>query len=116
MILCTIFTSTGQLLWKAGALRITFSNPLTFFNFPFIAGCLLYVMGSILLILALRKGDLSVLYPVVATSFVWVSLLAPIFFPTESLNWWKVAGVSLIIFSILSPDAPTLRRRSGGRS
>lgn len=100
MIACTIFTSAGQLLWKAGALKISFSNPLSFFNIPFIAGCLLYVIGSLLLILALQRGDLSVLYPVIATSYVWVSIFAPLFFPTEIMNIWKWLGVLLILFSV----------------
>ncbi len=100
MIACTIFTSAGQLLWKAGSLQIIFSNPLTFFNFPFIVGCVSYVVGSILMILAFKKGELSVLYPVVATSYVWVSILAPLFFPNEIMNGWKWVGVLLIIFSI----------------
>ena len=100
MIACTIFTSAGQLLWKAGALKISFLNPLTFFNLPFIAGCVLYVIGSLLLIMALREGELSILYPVIATSYVWVSIFAPLFFPTEIMNGWKWAGVLLILFSV----------------
>lgn len=100
MIACTIFTSAGQLLWKAGSLKIIFSNPLTFLNFLFIVGCVSYVAGSILMILAFKKGELSVLYPVVATSYVWVSILAPLFFPNEAMNGWKWAGVLLILFSI----------------
>ena len=100
MIACTVFTSAGQLLWKAGAERISFSNLLTFFNLPFLGGCVFYVFGSLLLIIALKKGELSVLYPIVATSYVWVSILAPFFFPTESMNSWKWMGVLLILFSI----------------
>ena len=52
------------------------------------------------MILAFKKGELSVLYPVVATSYVWVSILAPFFFPSETMNGWKWAGVLLILFSI----------------
>ncbi|HLD39955.1 MAG TPA: EamA family transporter [Candidatus Nanoarchaeia archaeon] len=100
MIACTIFTSSGQMFWKAGALRINFSNPFTFFNVPFIVGCLLYIVGSVLMILALKKGELSMLYPIIATSYVWVSILAPFFFPTEVMNVWKWAGVLLILCSI----------------
>ncbi len=100
MIACTIFTSAGQLLWKAGSLRISFSNLLTFFNLPFVAGCGLYVIGSLLMILALKKGELSVLYPVVATSYVWVGLLAPVFFLGDSLNPWKLTGILVILASI----------------
>ena len=100
MIACTIFTSVGQLLWKAGAIKINFHDPFTFFNVPFLLGCALYVIGSLLLILALKNGELSVLYPIVATSYVWVSILAPFFFPQETMNGWKWAGVLLILGSI----------------
>jgi len=100
MIACTIFTSAGQLLWKAGSLRISFSNLLTFFNLPFVLGCGLYVIGSLLMILALKKGELSVLFPVVATSYVWVGLLAPVFFPGDGLNPWKLTGILIILASI----------------
>ncbi|MDP3698605.1 MAG: EamA family transporter [Nanoarchaeota archaeon] len=101
MLACTIFTSSGQMFWKAGALRINFSDPFSFFNAPFILGCLLYIVGSILMILALKKGELSMLYPIIATSYVWVSILAPFFFPNESMNVWKWAGVLLILFSVI---------------
>ena len=100
MAACTIFTSAGQLLWKAGALKISFSNPLTFFNLAFMVGCLSYIIGSILMILAFKKGELSMLYPVIATSYVWVSIFAPLFFPMEVMNIWKWAGVLLILFSV----------------
>ena len=100
MIACTIFTSAGQLLWKAGSLRINFSDPLSFLNLPFIGGCLLYLIGSLLMILALQRGELSVLYPIIATSYVWVSILAPFFFPNEFMNVWKWLGVLLILVSV----------------
>ena len=58
------------------------------------------VLTGALAVVLLKKGELSVLYPIVATSYVWVSILAPFFFPTESMNSWKWMGVLLILFSI----------------
>ena len=102
---CTIFTSAGQLLWKAGVTFFDFSSPisshfLTFLNLPFVLGCVSYGIGLLLMLLAFRSGELSVLYPLVATSYVWVSIASPFFFATEIMNFWKWAGVLLIVFSV----------------
>ena len=100
IVLCTIFTSAGQILWKSGLARIDFSNLLTFLNFPFILGFVSYGLGLLLMLAAFAKGDLSVVYPILATSYVWVSLFSPMFFPTDSMNLWKWLGVGTILLSV----------------
>lgn len=100
MVFCTIFTSLGQLLWKEGISHINFSSVVSFFNWPFLLGFVSYGVGAILMILSYRKGELSVLFPIIATSYVWVSLLSPLFFPGDSMNLWKWAGIGLILLSI----------------
>lgn len=100
MIACTIFTSAGQLLWKHGVQRIQLNNLLTFFNAPIVLGFLSYGVGALLMLLAFQRGELSVLFPVIATSYVWVSLLSPRFFLTDFMNGWKWAGVLTILVSV----------------
>ena len=100
IVLCTLFTSLGQILWKFGIARINVANILTVLNLPFIVGCISYGIGAILMILAFKKGQLSVLYPILATSYIWVSLLSPLFFPSDSMNPFKWAGVLVILFSV----------------
>jgi len=100
MVLCTIFTSGGQILWKLGVNQITFSNIITYFNIPFLLGFVSYGMGAILMLLAFRRGELSVLYPLVATSYIWVSLISPRLFPDDFMNAWKWAGVVTILISV----------------
>jgi uncharacterized membrane protein len=100
MIFCTIFTSLGQILWKLGLNRINFSQLATFFNWPFLVGFVAYGLGALLMLLALRRGKLSVLYPIVSTSYVWVSLVSPLLFPADSMNWQKWVGVALILVSV----------------
>src|SRR3989344_369118 len=97
MLLCTVFTSLGQLLWKVGVERIDLSSLLTFFNLPFLLGFVLYLVSAGLMFYAFSKGELSVLYPIVATSYVWVSLLSPFLFADDSMNWFKWAGVIVIL-------------------
>lgn len=100
MILCTIFTSLGQILWKFGVARINFSVPLTIINLPFILGFVSYGLGALLMLMAFESGELSVLYPIIATSYIWVSLISPVLFPADSMNLLKWSGVTLILVSV----------------
>jgi len=54
---------------------------------------------AVILVIALKHGELSVLYPIIAMSFVWVSFLSIIFL-NEIMNIWKWAGVITIILGI----------------
>mgnify|MGYP001561734834 CR=1 FL=1 len=100
MILCTIFTSLGQILWKYGVIKIDLADWLTVFNLPFVMGFLSYGIGAILILLAFKRGELSILYPIVATSYVWVSVVSPWLFPTDVMNGWKWAGVFIVLVSV----------------
>ncbi|MBU0457518.1 MAG: hypothetical protein ABH824_00370 [Nanoarchaeota archaeon] len=100
MIACTLFTSIGQLLWKLGIVKINFSLPLSLLNFPFLLGFVSYGVGASLMILAFKNGELSILYPLIATSYVWISIFSPLLFSTDSMNIWKWSGVFMIVFSV----------------
>jgi drug/metabolite transporter (DMT)-like permease len=102
---CTIFAAVAQVLLKFGALNpmpgigevgpIGFVNELLH-NWILLGGYSLHACNAALLILALREGELSVLYPVYALSYIWVDLLSLYYFH-EHMNVWKVAGIALII-------------------
>ncbi len=62
-------------------------------------GVIIYVISAIFFLAGLRNGELSVLYPLVATSYIWTSLLS-IYFLKEKMNKWKWIGVVLIIIGI----------------
>ena len=57
-------------------------------------------MGGTLLIIAFKGGEVSVLYPIIATSYVWVSLLSMKFLD-EKINIFKWIGISIIIAGII---------------
>ena len=94
----TVITSTAQILWKfgmgAGSSAVTGAF--------IIAGLAMYAIGAGILIMALRHGELSVLYPIIALSYVWVALLASgILGEVLSVQNWAgiiviIAGVALI--------------------
>ena len=100
MISCTLFTSLGQMLWKMGLTRAHVSSDIfSILNIPFLLGFLSYGIGAVLMLLAFQRGDLSTLYPIVATSYVWVTLLSPFLF-LEVVSPLKWVGVSVIVLSV----------------
>lgn len=94
----TLFTSAGQILFKFSSKNLFLSS--FFLNIEFIVGISFYVLGAILLIIALKYGELSILYPIYSLSYIWVSLLSPIFFPSDEMNLVKWFGILLIIAGV----------------
>lgn len=60
----------------------------------------LYGISAILFIVALKHGNLSVLYPVIATSYVWVTLIS---FRVlhEPVSIAKFLGIALILCGVM---------------
>lgn len=100
MIFCTLFTSLGQILWKLGVLKINLDQWFSVLNWPFLFGFVAYAVGAVFMLLAFRKGELSILYPIIATSYVWVSIISPLLFANDFMNVLKWSGVGLILLSV----------------
>ena len=49
-----------------------------------------------MIVYALRHGELSILYPLIALGYVWVALLS-VFVFHETMNPLKVAGIAIIV-------------------
>ena len=94
--------SFGPIFLKKGmsAIRLRAPVPQVLFssitNLNLIAGVVLYVLSQVLFIPALRGGDLSVLYPLAASSYVWVSIWAVLFLK-ERLSKLQCIGILLVI-------------------
>ncbi len=69
------------------------------FNRKFITGVFFYGVSTVIFIPALKGGELSVLYPLVAAIYIWVALLSMKFL-NEKMNKWKWAAILLIIIGI----------------
>lgn len=96
---CTLLTAGGQLLFKLGLNRFEMSFFGLITNYPLILGFIFYGLGAVLLVIALKYGELSVLYPVVALSFVWVAILSSTFLG-ESIGGVKIMGIVGIIIGV----------------
>ena len=117
---CTLFAATAQVLLKFGADHpMPAMNPAdtatwTPFlmallgNYYLLLGYSFHAGNALLLILALRDGELSVLYPIISLSYVWVDLLS-IYFFHEHMNIWKAAGIVLVIGGVALLGRPSSR-------
>lgn len=97
---CTLLGAAAQVLMKTGANTLAhpgLSGMIT--NLPLLGGYTLYGLSTVLLVLALKEGELSLLYPVIALTYVWVTVLSVIIFQ-EQLNPFKVLGVATIVLGV----------------
>ena len=97
---CTFLGAAAQILLKTGANHLThpsLSNVLT--SIPLMGGLSLYGLSTLLLVLALRDGELSMLYPVIALTYVWVTLLSFVIFH-DRVNPFKLAGIAIIVIGV----------------
>ena len=93
MLGSSLLTCTGQLLWKLANLR----EP----HLLFLAGgFLLYGLGALCMMLALRCGELSVLHPMLSFGFI-VSIFLGAAVLGEAITLTKTIGIILIIFGMI---------------
>lgn len=104
VFLCTLFGAAAQILMKTGTQATTDAGPIgliiaIFSNLNLFIGYSLYGLSTVVLIIALKYGELSILYPVIALTYVWVTALSVGFYG-ETLNPWKVLGLTTIVMGV----------------
>jgi drug/metabolite transporter (DMT)-like permease len=100
VVVCTIIGAAAQILMRHGAAHLHGSTAADLLrNWELLAGYACLAVNTALLILALREGELSVLYPIIALTYVWVTVLSPMFFG-DIINPYKVIGVALIVLGV----------------
>jgi drug/metabolite transporter (DMT)-like permease len=101
ILIFTFLAATAQVMWKYGTIRLgehpTLQVLIT--DVPLIAGLAVYGLGAILMIIALKHGELSVLYPLISLSYVWVAILSVLLFH-ESMPAAKIAGICVIMAGV----------------
>ena len=63
-------------------------------------GALFYAISVVFYVVALRKEELSVLYPIVSTTYIWTTIFS-VKYLDEKLNKWKIIGLFGIIIGII---------------
>ncbi len=97
---CTLLGAAAQIFMKTGANAITHpgvTGILT--SLPLMTGYCLYGLSTVLLVVALKDGELSLLYPIIALTYVWVTILSVLIF-REALNPFKILGIGTIVLGV----------------
>ena len=100
VLLACLLGSFGPIMLKKASGNISLKIKDLIKNYYLISGVLFYGLGTVLFIPALKGGELSVLYPLVATVYVWVSLWSIIFLK-EKMNKQKWMGIILVIVGVI---------------
>ena len=97
---CTVLGAAAQILLKTGANHLTHIDLWSIVtSVPLIGGLSLYGVSTLLLVLALRDGELSLLYPVIALTYVWVTGLSFLVFH-DRVNPIKLTGIAIIVAGV----------------
>ncbi len=98
VLFCALLGATGQIFFKLASKDITFSIH-SIFNWKLWVGLALYGIATVLFVFALKRGNLSVLYPIIATSYIWVVIFSKLFLG-EPFPMYKWIGIILIIVGV----------------
>ncbi|MHB8125721.1 MAG: EamA family transporter [Desulfitobacteriaceae bacterium] len=103
-ILNSLLMVSGQILWKMGVSNKeinSLTELLGLFLNPFIlTGIGIYVCASGLWIYILNKGELSFVYPIQSTAFIFAVIAGSLLFK-ENLTLSKIVGTVVIILGII---------------
>lgn len=111
VIFGTFLAAAAQVLIKRGASGLESKHVIDMImNVNLVAGYTLYGLFTLLLSLALRDTELSVLYPIISLTFVWVAILSMVIFG-EQLSPLKILGIAIICCGVAllgakAPDRP----------
>jgi drug/metabolite transporter (DMT)-like permease len=104
VFLCTLIGAAAQVFFKLGSASMSGGNAFTLILHVLTSPALLigfacYGVNTLLLVLALRNRELSMTYPVISLTYVWVSILSVLIFQ-EKMNPWKVAGLCVVVCGV----------------
>ena len=99
VVIASIIGAFGALFLKKSSEKFRLSITGILKNKNLIEGVFFYGLATVLFIPALKGGDLSVLYPLVSLTYVWISILSVIYL-NESFNNKKFLGMALIMLGV----------------
>jgi multidrug transporter EmrE-like cation transporter len=91
--------SFGAVFLKLGAEHLGGGLGRLLRNYWLAIGIALYLISSVFYAMAVSRGQLTVLYPMVSIGYIWAIVWARIFFK-EALTLAKIAGLSMIVVGV----------------
>jgi multidrug transporter EmrE-like cation transporter len=97
---CTVLGAAAQIFMKLGANHLVRPGLLGMAtNLPLLSGLVLYGLSTVLLVMALKDGELSLLYPVIALTYVWVTVLSLVLLHDKP-DPYKLTGIAIIVIGV----------------
>jgi drug/metabolite transporter (DMT)-like permease len=103
--MCGLFGALGQLMLKLGTQKMT-SDIFSVINWQIIVGFILYLIATAIFLSFLKYGDISIMFPMAATSYIWTTIFSSIFLneAVDAMKWggnaFIIAGIFLIGYSM----------------
>jgi multidrug transporter EmrE-like cation transporter len=94
-----VLGALAQLLIKKGTEHLTPELMSIITNVPLIVGYSIYGVNTLLMVLALKDGEMSMLYPIIALTYVWTTLLSYTVLGEPS-NAYKNLGIVTIVIGV----------------
>ena len=91
MLASAVCTSFGQLFWKLSNGQI---------NWFLLLGFVLYGLGALTMIIAFRFGKMSVLHPILSSSYV-IAVILSMTVLNESINTVKIIAICFVIVGVI---------------
>ena len=104
-LLVLVIVLVGSFIGAFGTLMIKKSTS----HYPFLKlfkssflwlGFFFYGLSTLFYIFALRKEELSIIYPLVSTTYIWTTLFS-VKYLKEEMDLWKWIGLSGIIIGVI---------------
>lgn len=96
VLICGLLGAIAQVLFKAASrdLALTFTGIMT--NWRLLTGISLYGVAMVLFWVALKQDNVSRLYPLIATSYIWAAVLANRFLG-ERIDVRTIIGIAFVV-------------------
>lgn len=99
VLVASFFGSFGAVFLKAGSQKIRYGLRYLILNVRLAAGVALFLGSSAFYVLGLKRGEVSVLYPMVSLANVWTLAWSRMFFK-EPITRAKTMGLLLIMVGV----------------
>ncbi len=96
----TIIGAFGALFFKQGADNLKLNLKVLLKNHKLVLGFILYFISAVFYIIALKGGELSIIYPFVSLAYIWIILLS-IKVLKEKMNTLRWIGVAAIVVGVV---------------
>jgi drug/metabolite transporter (DMT)-like permease len=92
----SVIGSLGAVGLKSGAAHVKLEIRALLLNWRLSLGISLYLISTVFFLKGIAHGEISILFPLVSTSYIWSTIWAKVFFG-ESFTKEKFLGLGLIL-------------------